>query len=400
MHPQPPARMNRLGLALLGFGHLAVDINPGALPALLPILFLDLHLSYTTAALVVTVGSVTSSLVQPVFGVLSDRLPRGWLVPLGCLLGSGGLALAGLAPTYPLLLAAVIASSLGVAIFHPEATRTANAFAGARKATGMALFTVGGNFGVALGPILMGALLAAYGRSGTLGMLALTLTAPMVLLLAMRRVDRGPARATVSRPLAPRRRGALALLIAVIFFRQWTQTGLTTFIPLYFVTYLGAPAVVGNQLLSALLFGSVAGTLVGGPLADRWGRKPVVAGSLFLSAPLLLAFFLGGGPAAPLLLFLAGAVMLTTASVTVVMGQELLPRSTGLAAGLTIGFASGLAGLGGALLGGLADAIGLVPTMTLICLLPLPGALLSLALPDTLERAPAWVPSPSGRGLG
>ena len=140
-HARAAEPMNRFGLFLLSAGHLAVDINPGALPALLPLLFLDMHLTYTTAALVVTVGNVTSSIVQPLFGVLSDRLSRGWLVSLGCLLASAGLALAGHAPTYPLLLAAVVASSLGVAVFHPEATRTASAFAGARRATGMALFS-------------------------------------------------------------------------------------------------------------------------------------------------------------------------------------------------------------------------------------------------------------------
>ncbi len=391
--------MNRFGLFLLSAGHLAVDVNPGALPALLPLLFLDMHLSYTTAALVVTVGNVTSSIVQPLFGVLSDRIRasagRGWLVPLGCLLASGALALAGQAPSYPLLLAAVVVSSLGVAVFHPEATRTANAFAGSRRATGMALFIVGGNLGFALGPLAMGALLAAHGRPGALGMLVVAAVAPPVLWLAMRRVAGSAARARAAvRGAAggtPTRRGALALLVAVIFFRQWTQTGLTTFIPLYFVTHLGEPAGVGNELLSVLLFGSVVGTVLGGTLADRLGRKPVLATSLFVTAPLLLLFLRGGSSGGVAPLAAAGVVMFMTNSVTVVMGQELLPRSTGLAAGLTIGFASGLAGLGGALLGSVADAVGIATTMQVVCLLPLPGALLSLALPDTLERAPAVV---------
>ena len=385
--------MNRFGLAMLSAGHLAVDINPGALPALLPLLFLDMHLSYATAALIVTVGNVTSSIVQPLFGYLSDRLSRAWLVPIGCLLASAGLAVAGQAPTYPLLLAAVVASSLGVAIFHPEATRTANAFAGSRRATGMALFIVGGNFGFALGPLVMGALVAAYGRPGALGMLVLSATAPAALWVAMRRVAGSAARArAVVRGAAgdaPTRRGALVLLVAVIFFRQWTQTGLTTFIPLYFVTHLGEPASVGTELLSLLLFGSVLGTVLGGTLADRLGRKPVVATSLFLTAPLLLLFLRVGGAAGGAALLGAGVVMFMTNSVTVVMGQELLPRSTGLAAGLTIGFASGLAGLGGALLGSVADSVGIATVMVLVCLLPLPGALLSLVLPDTLERAGA-----------
>jgi FSR family fosmidomycin resistance protein-like MFS transporter len=264
----------------------------------------------------------------------------------------------------------------------------------------MALFTVGGNFGVALGPILLGTFLAIGGRSGTVGWLAFALVFPPILYMAMRRVSAqaapAAARATIDVAAEPTRRGALALLLAVIFFRQWTQTGLTTFIPLYFVTFLHEPTALANQLLSALLFGSVVGTLAGGPLADRFGRKPVLSVSLFLTVPLLLVFLRGGpGPLAPLVLFAAGTVMLSTASVVVVMGQELLPRSTGLAAGLTIGFASGLAGLGGVLLGGVADRFGVAETMALVCLLPLPGALLSLRLPDTLQRAPATSPTPA-----
>jgi FSR family fosmidomycin resistance protein-like MFS transporter len=253
----------------------------------------------------------------------------------------------------------------------------------------MALFIVGGNFGFALGPLLMGALLVAYGRPGTLGMLMVTLIAPPALWFAVGRLGGATAqpRTAAHASAAPPRRGPLALLIAVIFFRQWTQTGLVTFIPLYFVTHLGAAASVGNELLSLLLFGSVLGTILGGTLADRLGRKPVLAISLFLTAPLLVLFLRSDQPGAAAYLFVAGVIMFMTNSVTVVMGQELLPRSTGLAAGLTIGFASGLAGLGGALLGSVADAVGIATTMALVCLLPLPGALLSLMLPDTLERA-------------
>jgi len=161
------------------------------------------------------------------------------------------------------------------------------------------------------------------------------------------------------------------------------------------MTHLGEPAGVGNELLSVLLFGSVVGTVLGGTLADRLGRKPVLATSLFVTAPLLLLFLRGGSSGGVAPLAAAGVVMFMTNSVTVVMGQELLPRSTGLAAGLTIGFASGLAGLGGALLGSVADWVGIATTMAVVCLLPLPGALLSLALPDTLQRRAAVAQSPA-----
>lgn len=387
------SRINWMGLALLSLGHLTVDLNPGALPALLPVLFVDLQLSYTTAAIVVTVANLTASVIQPIFGFIADRVAHRWLLPAGCFVASAGFALASQAPSYPVLLALVVASSLGVAIYHPEAARAANGFAGARKASGMALFIVGGSLGFALGPVILGALLAAYGRPGALGFAAMALVVPPLLALVLPRltppVASAPQRAK-ARPgdLAGGPRWAMALLVVVIVFRQSAHMGLATFIPLYFVNHLGQPPAVATQLLAALLFGGVVGTLAGGPIADRWGRKPVLAGTLFLSVPLLFIFLASTGFLALAVLFVTGLVMVATFSVTVVMGQELMPNRTALAAGLTVGLAIGIAGIVAALLGRVADTAGIAQTMLLIALLPLPGALLSLALPDTLRRAP------------
>ncbi|MBI2321162.1 MAG: MFS transporter [Chloroflexi bacterium] len=388
-----PSRMNRLGLALLSLGHLTVDLNPGALPALLPVLFVDLQLSYTTAAVVVTVANLTSSVIQPVFGWIADRVSHRWLLPLGCFVSSAGFALATQAPSYGVLLALIVCSSLGVAVYHPEAARAANAFAGARKASGMALFVVGGSFGYALGPVVLGALLAAYGRPGAVGFLAMAVLVPPLLAIALPRLSQAPARAprrakTGGAAPATGSRRVMALLVAVIVFRQSAHMGLATFIPLYFVNHLGQPPTVATQLLAALLFGGVVGTLAGGPVADRWGRKPVLTGTLFLSVPLLFLFLGSSGAVALAVLFVAGAIMVGTFSVTVVMGQELMPERTALAAGLTVGLSVGMAGIVAALLGRVADTLGIAQTMLLITLLPLPGALLSLALPDTLRRAP------------
>jgi FSR family fosmidomycin resistance protein-like MFS transporter len=386
--------MNRLGLALLSLGHLTVDINPGALPALLPVLFVDLNLSYTTAAVVITVANLTSSVIQPALGLVADRTSYRWLMPLGCFIACAGLALASQAPSYPVLLALVICSALGVAIFHPEAARTANALSGTRKASGMALFAVGGNLGFAVGPVAMGMLLTLFGRPGAIGLFALALIVPPLLLFALPRLAPPTPVKKPPRPApAGSRRfgvlpGALVLLVIVIVFRQWAHMSLATFIPLYFVNHLGQPQVVATELLAALLFGGVIGTLVGGPLADRWGRKPLLTGTLFATTPLLLLFLSTSGLAALVVLFTVGFLSVATFSVTVVMGQELMPERTALAAGLTIGLAIGLAGIGTALIGRVADSIGIVQTMLLICFLPLPGALLSLALPDTLRRTP------------
>ncbi|MBI3968065.1 MAG: MFS transporter [Chloroflexi bacterium] len=387
-------RMNRPGLALLSLGHFAVDVNQGVLPALLPVLFLDLNMNYASAAFVITVANLTSSIVQPIFGVVADKWRAAWLLPFGCFVACGSLAFASIAPSYPLLLLLVISMGLGNAIYHPESTRTANSFAGARRATGMALFIVGGNLGLAVGPVAIGVLVAYFGRPGGLGLLVLAVLVPLLFLGLPRSYSSAESPAT-SRgrtvSVTPQRssRLAMVLLVAVVVFRQWAQFGLVTFVPLYFVNFLGESSLLANSLLSALFFGSVVGTLLGGPIADRWGRKPTLSGSLFGAAALLLVFSQTSGLAAMAAIFTAGVIMLMSSSVATVIGQELMPHRTGLAASLTVGFAAGIAGLGNAALGRVADEIGLVPVLLVVCLLPLPGALLSLILPDTYRRAPS-----------
>lgn len=381
------APMHRLGLGLLSIGHFTVDVCQGGLPVLVPFLFVDLGLSYTSAALVITVAALTSSVIQPLFGFLADRMTQRWLLPLGCFLATAGLALAGQAPSYALLLALVIASNLGIAMYHPEAARAANLFAGARKASGMSLFAVGGNLGFAAGPALVGALLVAFGRPGVLGLFALATTIPALFLVVAPRLPRTPpSRAQgATSAAAPQRPGAgrpMALLVAVIASRQWAQANLLTFVPLYVVTYLNESPALASQLLAVLSLGSVVGTLVAGRLGDRFGPRPVIATSLFVATPLLLLLFVVAGPATFAVIFLAGAALVMTLSLSVVLAQAYMPERTALAAGLTLGLGVGLGGVGSAAVGRLADSIGLGQTVGLFWLAPLLGALLSLALPS------------------
>lgn len=394
----PRAPMNRLGLALLSLGHFTVDVCQGGLPVLLPFLFVDLQLSYTTAALVITIAALTSSVIQPLFGLLADRMTQRWLLPLGCFLATAALALAGQAPSYPLLLALVIASNLGIAMYHPEAARAANLFAGARKASGMALFAVGGNLGFAAGPALVGALLVSFGRPGALGLLVLALSIPaLFLLLGPRLSAAAPPRvssaASAAASARPSTRRPMALLVAVIAARQWAQANLLTFVPLYVVTYLNASPALASQLLAVLSLGSVVGTLVAGRLGDRFGPRPVITSSLFVATPLLLLLFVVAGPLTFAVIFLAGAALVMALSLSVVLAQAYMPERTALAAGLTLGLGVGLGGIGSALVGGVADAIGLGRTVGLFWLAPLLGALLSLALPGGgsagAQRSPA-----------
>ena len=170
---RPVTRASRTGvdrraMAMLSAGHLFTDVGQGSIPALLPFLIVKDHLSYAGASALILAATIASSVIQPVFGHLSDRRSLPWLMPLGPILGGVGVALAAIAPSYALTFAAVVLSGIGVAAFHPEGSRFANYVSGAKRSSGMSLFSVGGNIGFALGPALITPLVLAFGLSGTL----------------------------------------------------------------------------------------------------------------------------------------------------------------------------------------------------------------------------------------
>jgi FSR family fosmidomycin resistance protein-like MFS transporter len=381
------ARPNAPVLGLLALGHLVVDMNQGALPALLPFLKSAFGLSYTAAGVVLLVANLTSSLIQPAFGYLSDRAARRALLPWALVLASGGLALAGWAPSYGTLLVVVVIAGLGIAAYHPEGYRTANQVAGDRKATGLSLFSIGGNVGIALGPPAITALVTTFGLPGTLGMLAPGLVVAALIAAVLPAiapapaprgtVARGPAASAIDMP------GAMALLIGVVTIRSWSQLGLVTYIPFLYLDVLHADARVVGPLLFLFLGAGAVGTLVGGPIADRWGARRYITISMLLSAPLLAGFLWDrGGPVSTLCLAATGFVLVSSFSVTVALGQAYLPRRLGMAAGLIVGLAIGTGGIGVALFGWVADHWGLWTTLRLIAILPLAGFALALRLPE------------------
>src|SRR6266545_3521012 len=230
--PAERLRPNMRLLGLLALGHMVIDVNQGALPALLPFLKSALALSYTATGIIVLMANVTSSLIQPLFGYFADKTARRWVLPLSVLLSSLGIGLTGLAPSYDVVLALVVITGFGVAAYHPEGYRTATAVAGDRKVTGVSIFSTGGNIGIAAGPPLITALVTGLGLPRT-----------MV--------------------------GAMSLLILVIAVRSWTQLGFTTYVPFYYLEVLkGDPRMVGT-LLAIFLGAGAAGTLIAGPISDR-----------------------------------------------------------------------------------------------------------------------------------
>jgi FSR family fosmidomycin resistance protein-like MFS transporter len=378
------AGVDRRGMATLALGHLMVDSCQGAVPALLPFLVSHRGYSYAAASGLILAATVSSSVIQPLFGHYSDRRSLAWLMPLGPLLGGVGIALVGVASTYLLTFLAVVLSGIGVAAFHPEGSRFANYLSGTKRASGMSLFSLGGNAGFALGPVMVTPLVIAFGLRGTLFMaipgvlVALVVASQLPHLIAFR-----PARdAIADRAGSPdddwsgfRRLGA------VIAFRTFVYFGLVTFVPLYYVNALHTSKATANVALTAMLAGGAFGTLIGGPAADRFGRRAVLFGSMTILPPLLLLFHGLHPPASTVLLFFVGAAIIATFSVTVVMGQEYLPGRIGVASGVTLGLSIGLGGLGAPVLGIVADRFGLDTTLYVITCLPLAALALTFTLP-------------------
>jgi FSR family fosmidomycin resistance protein-like MFS transporter len=363
-------------------------------PALLPFLISARGYSYAAAAALVLASNVGSSVIQPLFGLLSDRFSVPWLIPAGILLAGVGISLVGVAGSYALTVAAVAASGLGVAAFHPEGARFANYAARGQRATGMSLFSIGGNAGFALGPALTTPLVLAFGLRGTLGLVLLPAVVAGALaaeLPRLRRLRPKPEAGSVVAATRPRDEpGAFARLGGVITLRSGVYFGLGAFVPLWFAAHLGTSKASGNTALTIMLAAGAVGTYVGGRITDRVGRRVVLRGSMAALAPLLVLFLACGPLAATAVLAAIGFVTIASFSLTVVMGQEYLPSRIGLASGVTLGLAIGTGGLFATGLGVLADHAGLPAVMWTIAALPVPALALALTLPPTShERARA-----------
>lgn len=373
-------------LFLLSFGHMCTDIVQGAIPALLPFLKDRYALSYTATGSLLLAAHLTSSAIQPLFGYFTDRRPFPFLLPLGCLVSGIGIALLPFAPGFRWAIAAIMFTGLGTAAYHPEGFKSTACIVTERRATGMSLFSVGGNLGFAIGAPAAIFLVTRYGLPGAAAFLLPTVLAAALFLPALPRIRERIAAAT-ARPASAAGNGtgrplyAVSLIVLIVVFRSWTQLGLATYIPfLYRAELARNPGYVATLLFLFLGAGTI-GTLLGGPLADRVGHRRMLFWSLALQVPLVFLFLVAKGWAVFVLAFAVGATIVSTFSVTIVMAQELFPRRMATASGAIAGFAIGTAGIGVTLLGAVADRYGVPAATHLINFLPALGALLALLLP-------------------
>jgi FSR family fosmidomycin resistance protein-like MFS transporter len=371
-------------LVILSLGHLVTDIYQGALPAVLPFLKAKLSLSYTLTGVIMMAANFTSSVIQPLFGYLSDKKDKAFLLPIGCLFAGIGFSLLSIPDNYALVLFLVMISGLGVASYHPEGYKTAYFFTGDKMATGMSVFSVGGNLGFALGPMAALSIITYLSFNFLPLMIVFSLIFVSLILYTWKALAREkPGAVAKTKGGDGTSKGAyisLFLIIGTVIMRSCTQMGLMTYIPFYYIDYLKGDPIYAGQLVSALLLGGAIGTILGSMIADRIGHKRYLIISMALTCLLFPLIFVAKGTMLLVTLGVFGMVLISTFTVTVVMAQQLLPRHLGIASGLMVGFAIGTGGLGVTILGTIADHFGVPYALKSIMLLPVAGLLLSLPI--------------------
>ena len=366
-------------MRLWATAHAVDDVYQGLVPACVPYFVLDRHYGYVAASGLSLAATLGSALPQLVLGFAVDRYPLSWMAGAGVSLAGIGLGLSGVMPGYPLVWTVMFASGLGVAMFHPAAGKGARRAAG-DSAGAMSIFAAGGNVGFFVAPVLATPALDTIGLGATALFIPPAVLTGFVLLRHQQRT--APARQPDA-TAGTDRWGPFMLLTAVEVTRSVNFFGTSTFIELYWITHLHASRPMAGAALTCFLTGGIAGTLLGGRLADRFGLTRTVLTGNAAAIPALIALRLCPGAGLALIAALASGVAVRIPfSVLVKLGQDYLPNRPGTAAGVTLGLAVSAGGLAAPVFGAVAAAHGTPAVFTLLCLLPVPAVALSLLLPE------------------
>jgi MFS transporter, FSR family, fosmidomycin resistance protein len=378
-------RFQSIGLLILA--HTATDINQGAIPVLLPFFIAEHHISFAAAASMVFAINFASTLAQPVFGYVSDRRSRPWLIPVAMLCAGIGVSLTGLVPSFRLGVLVVALSGLGMAAFHPEGARLIHSLAGDSKATAMSFFAIGGQLGFVFGPLLATAAMLLWGLHGSISLLVPTaVVAGFVFYSLGRRPSLDPPKSTGRPGLQAANTGdtewvPFAFLSAALLSRSVIFYGLNTFVPLFWIDVLHQSKAAAGTALTVLMTSSIGGNLLGGRMGDRFGYRGVpLVGFAFLTV-LLPLFARAGNPLQALLVLIPlGAALSVPTSPLIVLGQGYLPNRVGMASGVTLGLGFSFGGIMTPALGWIADNHGLHAAITVVAFIPALCTALTLIL--------------------
>ena len=375
----------------LAIGHLVTDMQAGALPIVLPHLKELFSLSYAQMATIVLTQNITSSVIQPVFGYITDKRSLPALLPYCAALAGAGFAAIGWVSSYALLLLTVIIIGVSSASYHPQASKTVNFLSDENsKAQNMGLFSLGGNAGMAAGSMMMTFLIGLSG--GLHNTMYFVLPGIFVfgfMMHYMPEYKRVNLEHSLKRAAAKAKGNAeklsyfgLVMVLFFIFMRSTIHTGMSTYLPLFFMKFRDAEPVFASLLVTVFLLGGVAGTYIGAVLSDKLGARAIIVGSMILSIPPIWALDkVTTEFAIATVVALAGFFIIGSNATTIVLAQTMLPNNVGMAAGLTIGFSVGLGGLGVTILGVLADNYGLPFVIQLLTWLSIGATLMTVKIP-------------------
>ena len=374
-------------LGAISAAHLLNDMIQSLLLALYPLLQPEFSLSFVQIGLITLTFQVTSSLLQPLIGIYTDKYPQPRSLPVGMGFTLVGLIMLSLAQTYPELLIAAALVGIGSSVFHPESSRVARMASGGRHGLAQSLFQVGGNLGSALGPLLAAIIIAPYGK-GHVAWFVLAALLAIVILMQVSRWYRIQTKNIVStnaaREISPFPRKTvitgISVLLILIFSKFVYMSSLSSYYTFYLINKFNLPVQKAQLYLFAFLFAAAAGTVIGGPLGDRFGRKKVIWCSILGAAPFSLFLPYLNLEMTCLFTIIIGLVFSSAFSAILVFAQELVPGRIGMISGLFFGFAFGMGGLGAAGLGVIADHSGIDTVFRLCSFLPLIG-LLTVFLP-------------------
>jgi FSR family fosmidomycin resistance protein-like MFS transporter len=380
-------------LGAISFSHMLNDMIQSLILAIYPVLKSGFHLSFGQIGLITLVYQITASLLQPVVGLYTDRKPQPYSLPVGMSFTLSGLLLLSVAPNFATLLVAAALVGTGSSIFHPESSRVARMASGGRHGLAQSLFQVGGNFGTSLGPLLAAAIIVPYGQ-GSIAWFSLAALVAICVLTAIGRWyarhrlgTRGKAaRAGVAQTLSRGRvASAIGILLLLIFSKYFYMASIGSYFTFYLISKFQLSVQSAQVHLFVFLFAVALGTLIGGPIGDKIGRKYVIWASILGVAPFTLLLPYANLFWTGVLVVIIGLVLASAFSAILVFAQELIPGKIGAVSGLFFGFAFGMGGIGAAALGHLADLTSVQYVYKVCSFLPLLG-LAAVFLPN-VKRA-------------
>ena len=389
---RPPVRRIAFPILIaLSASHCLNDLLQSVITAVYPLFKQDLSLSFAQIGLITLVYQMSASVFQPIMGLIFDKRPIAWSLPLGMCFTLAGILNLSFATNLYWLLASVFVVGIGSSVLHPEASRITFLASGGKRGLAQSLFQVGGNLGGSLGPLLVALLVAPYGRHPIALFMIFAVAAILVMLPISRwyrsylnHIKRRPllTQKAVERPLSSRMTVfAIGVLLVLIFSKYIYMASLTSYYTFYLIHKFGVSIRDSQLFLFVFLVATAAGTLVGGPVGDRVGRKYVIWASILGAAPFSLLMPHVGLAGTVILSFCVGFMLSSAFPAILLYAQELLPNKLGLISGLFFGFAFGIAGIASAVLGGMADAYGIEAVYNVCGFMPLLG-LVACFLPN------------------